>query len=49
MLRAGLSEEEMRRTLREQMRKTIYEKPDAHCFEVPEKITEKAGMSAIGG
>ena len=49
VLRAGLSEEEMRRTLREQMRKTIYEKPDAHCFEVPEKITEKAGMSAIGG
>ena len=49
VLRAGLPEGEMHRILRERLYRAIYEKPDAHCFEMPEKITEKAGMSAIGG
>lgn len=49
VLRAGLPEQEMRSRLREALCRAIYEKPDAHCFEAPEKITEKAGMSAIGG
>ena len=49
VLRSGLPEGEMHRILRERLYRAIYEKPDAHCFEMPEKITEKAGMSAIGG
>ena len=49
ILRAQLPEKEMRQLLREQMQDAIYHKPDAHCFENPEKITERGSMHAIGG
>ena len=49
ILRSQLPETEMRKLLHDQMRDAIYRKPDAHCFEKPEEITERAGMSAIGG
>ena len=31
------------------MQQAIWEKPEAHCFERLEQMTEKRGMSAIGG
>ena len=49
ILRAQLPEKEMRQLLREQMKDAIYHKPDAHCFENPEKITERGSMHTIGG
>ena len=49
ILRAQLPEKEMRQLLREQMQDAIYHKPDAHCFENPEKITERGSMHTIGG
>lgn len=48
-LRAEIPEEEKRRALRESMYEAIYRKPEAHCFERPEAMTENAGMNAIGG
>lgn len=35
--------------LKKAMEKGIWEKPEAHCFERPEDMTERRGMSAIGG
>ena len=49
ILRAGLPETEMRAALFDSMREAILCKPDAHCFDKPSRITENAGMNAIGG
>ena len=49
ILRGSRSEEVMQEKLLEAMRDAVYRKPDAHCFERPEEITESAGMNAIGG
>lgn len=43
------NEAEIQRRLKEAMRRVIWEKPAAHCFERPERMTERRGMSAIGG
>ena len=45
----GMPEEEKKTALRERMREAVFRKPDAHCFEKPEAMTEYAGMNAIGG
>jgi hypothetical protein len=44
-----MPEEEKKTALRERMREAVFRKPDAHCFEKPEAMTEYAGMNAIGG
>ena len=49
ILRADMPEEEKKCMLRESMREAILRKPDAHCFESPEAMTENAAMNAIGG
>lgn len=49
VLRGDLAEEEKKPALRERMREAVFRKPDAHCFEKPEAMTEEAGMNAIGG
>ena len=49
ILRSGLPETEMRAALLDSMREAILRKPDAHCFDRPARITENAGMNAIGG
>ena len=49
ILRMEAPETDMRRRLSAAMRDAIYRKPDAHCFEKPDQITENAGMNAIGG
>ena len=35
--------------IRPYMEKAIYQKPEKHCFENKTEITEKRGMSGIGG
>lgn len=35
--------------LRREMEQVIWNKPGAHCFDVPEQMTEHGGMSRIGG
>lgn len=42
-------EEEKDRKLEEAMREAILRKPSGHCFDHPEKITEKHLMASIGG
>ena len=49
VLRGDMPEEEKKTALRERMREAVFRKPDAHCFEKPEAMTEYAGMNAIGG
>lgn len=49
VLRGDMPEEEKKTALRERMREAVFRKPDAHCFEKPEAMTEEAGMNAIGG
>ena len=49
ILRKDLPETDIERELREAMADAIYHKPEAHCFENPEEITEKKKMSMIGG
>lgn len=49
ILRSGLPEPEQTRRLKETMEQSIWNKPAAHCFEKPERITESQHMSAIGG
>ena len=45
LLRSGVSREEIKAT----MEIAIYHKQKQHCFENPDKITEKARMASIGG
>lgn len=45
LLRGGAGDEALRRALAE----AIWSKPAAHCFHAPENMTERRGMSAIGG
>ena len=49
ILRSDLREEEKRQTLLKTMEAAIYAKPQAHCFEHTEQMTETAAMHAIGG
>lgn len=42
---SGLSEKK----LEKQIAEAIYHKPEAHCFESPEKVTESRRMAEIGG
>jgi len=49
ILRMDICDEKKDALLVETMRRAIYEKPEAHCFEEREMITECAPMSAIGG
>lgn len=49
ILRSGGTEEERKERLTEVMRDTIFQKPAAHCFEEPERITETHRMVSIGG
>ena len=46
---AALSEEEKDRILQEAMREAILKKPEAHCFDEPQSITENHLMASIGG
>ncbi len=48
LLRQGEKSMQQNR-LKEAMEKVIREKPASHCFEKPEGMTEKRGMSSIGG
>lgn len=49
ILRGTKTEDEKQRQISDAMRKVIWEKPGAHCFEHPEKMTEQENMSRIGG
>lgn len=49
ILRGGLPKEEKERRLMEAMRQAIWGKPQAHCFEHPEQMTEYDNMVSIGG
>ena len=49
ILRADISETERQRQLNNCMRRAITAKPDAHCFEHPDRITEREDMVSIGG
>lgn len=49
ILRGTKTEDEKQRQLSNAMRRVIWEKPPAHCFEHPEKMTEQENMSRIGG
>lgn len=49
VLRADRKEEEKRDMLVNQIRQAILEKPDAHCFEQPDRMTEQQDMVMIGG
>lgn len=45
MVRSGCSDDELRRALEH----AIIAKPQQHCFEKPDRVTEKSRMSGIGG
>ncbi len=41
--------EQGEKSLEKYMAEVIYHKPEAHCFETPEKVTESRKMAEIGG
>ncbi len=49
ILRGGGSPKERQKRLCQAMARAIEEKPDAHCFEKPERMTELHNMNEIGG
>lgn len=49
ILRSGKSPLEIENLLEKNIKKVIYEKPEKHSFSLPDKITEKKNMCAIGG
>lgn len=49
ILRGSGSLEDKDTQLLEAMRQTIWGKPTAHCFEDPERMTERENMARIGG
>ena len=49
IIRSEKSDSEKESLLKETIRRAVFLKPQAHCFEDREKITEAANMNAIGG
>lgn len=49
VLRADGNRKEIREMLVKDIRQAILEKPDAHCFEQPDRMTEQQDMVMIGG
>lgn len=49
ILRENLADDERQKRLEAAMREAILKKPQAHCFENPEQVTEQKNMIAIGG
>lgn len=45
----GHKKEETEEKLKQRMAEVIYHKPEAHCFDTPEKVTEHRRMAEIGG
>lgn len=49
ILRAGFESSDMKMRLQKSMREAIYRKPEAHCFERIDCMTEPRAMVMIGG
>lgn len=49
ILRADSKREEKKEILTKRICQAIWEKPDAHCFEQPDRMTEQQNMVMIGG
>lgn len=45
----SLSETEREQALKEMIRQAVLKKPKAHCFDIPEEMTEHHVMASIGG
>lgn len=49
ILRRDIQTEEKRVLVRNAIQEAVARKPGEHCFDKPDRITEEAGMNAIGG